>query len=153
MIDCILKRQLTLCQVALASKKRVLQTVSELIKDHLPGIDAEDIFSQLVAREKLGSTGIGHGIAIPHCRCPGLAQATGCLVTLRQAIDFDAMDSLPVDVLFVLLMPGNSDNNQPQTLADLARLLDNPELRNLLRQSSNEDDLFLAATTGIHKAA
>ncbi len=153
MIDRILKRQLTLCQVAVASKKRILQTVSELMRDHLPGINADEIFSQLVAREKLGSTGIGHGIAIPHCRCTGLTEAAGCLVTLRQAIEFDAMDSHPVDILFVLLMPDNPDNNHLQTLADLARLLDNPSLRNLLRQSRNEDDLFLTAITGIAKAA
>jgi len=70
-----------------------------------PELDENQIFNNLVARERLGSTGIGQGIAIPHCRLEDCKRVVGALLTLSEPIDFDAIDNEPVDLLFVLLVP------------------------------------------------
>ena len=93
----------TLCRAQGVSKKRLLQTVAGIIAEDQPSLDAGEVFSQLIAREKLGSTGLGQGIAIPHCRIDNCSHPLGTLVTLEDGVSFDAPDGKDVDLLFVLL--------------------------------------------------
>ena len=102
----ILSPELTFCNLPGGSKKRLLETSAELIAGKVDQINANQIYEALIAREQLGSTGLGEGIAIPHCRIPKLKETIGCLIKLETPIDFDAVDKKPVDLLFFLLTIG-----------------------------------------------
>ena len=104
-LDSILSPDRTLCGLSGNSKKRVLENISQFICRDLPEFNPNQLFDSLLAREKLGSTGLGNGIAIPHCRITQCQQIIGTLIKLDQAVDFDAIDNKPVDLLFVLLVP------------------------------------------------
>ncbi len=135
----------TLCRIEGVSKKRALEILANTIAEKVPGMDTDDIFRRLIAREKLGSTGIGHGIAIPHCRIPGCDSTLGALITLEQPIDFDALDGEPVDVLFAMLVPAEAEDDHLKTLAALAGALNQPEYRQSLRDAETPDQLYRAA--------
>ncbi|MCE1171327.1 MAG: PTS IIA-like nitrogen regulatory protein PtsN [Azovibrio sp.] len=101
------------------SKKRVFEQAGQLFETSC-GISQTLVFDSLFAREKLGSTGLGQGIAIPHGRIKGLKQATGAFIRLAEAIAFDAPDGRPVAQLFVLLVPEQATEEHLQILSDLA---------------------------------
>ena len=105
-------------------------------------LPADRILSELLKREKLGSTGTGGGIAIRHARIPGLDKPFGILVRLKEPIDFDAIDSQPVDLLFLLLLPVTSDKEQLNALASVARILGNSNSARDLRRSRDSEGLF-----------
>ena len=98
------------CKAQCTSKKRALETLAELIANSVPSLDGEQLFQHLINRERLGSTGIGQGIAIPHCRFATAGASICAVMTLEQAIDFDAADNQPVDILFAMLVPEDADN-------------------------------------------
>ncbi|MDR3323485.1 MAG: PTS IIA-like nitrogen regulatory protein PtsN [Zoogloeaceae bacterium] len=113
------------------SKKRVFEQAGELFEASC-GIAHSLVFESLLAREKLGSTGLGQGIAIPHGRIKGLKQATGAFIRLAEAIDFEAPDGRPVAQLFVLLVPEQATEAHLQILSELAtRFADRPFRENL----------------------
>lgn len=141
----ILTQDRTFCHAPGSSKKKALENVADFLHSTLPKIDSNELFERLIARERLGSTAIGKGIAIPHCRCNKVEKTIGCLVKLQEPIDFDAPDNLPVDLLFVLIVPEQGTDEHLQTLAQLARLLDQSEFRNELRKSQSSEALFAAA--------
>ncbi len=143
--ETILSVERTLCNVSCASKKRLLEKLAAVIAEHSNDLDPDYLFEQLLARERLGSTGIGSGIAIPHCRCKALDRTLGALITLESPIDFDAIDNQPVDVVFAMLVPENAESAHLQTLAGLAESLQKPDFVNALRQATNPEDLFQAA--------
>src|SRR5690606_32319790 len=103
-ISQILSPQRTYAAVDGGSKKRVLELIGKLIAQHTQ-LNADAIYESLIAREKLGSTGFGNGIAIPHCRLEQCSEAVGALLQLDRKIDFDSLDGEPVDLIFVLLVP------------------------------------------------
>jgi len=139
----------TLCGIEGVSKKRALEILATTIAEDVPAIDADDLFRRLIARERLGSTGIGHGIAIPHCRVSNCDGTLGALITLKEPIDFDAIDSEPVDVLFAMLVPEHAHDEHLQTLASLASLLNEGDFRERLRDADSSQELF-AVATGAH---
>jgi len=145
----ILSPELTFCNVQCVSKKRLLETSAELIADQVPSVDANQIYNALIAREQLGSTGLGSGIAIPHCRAPKCESTIGCLVKLETGIDFDAIDDKPVDLLFYLLVPENTIEGHLEVLRNLAERFNNSEYCASLRSCSSNTDLFKAATAGL----
>jgi nitrogen PTS system EIIA component len=108
------------------------------------GVAADQILRELLKREKLGSTGTGGGIAVPHARISGLDKPFGILVRLKEPIDFDAIDGQPVDLLFLLLLPVTSDKEQLNALAAVARMLRNADSVRKLRRSRDSEDLFQA---------
>lgn len=125
-----------------SSKKRVLEKVADFISADIPALDAGVLFKQLIGREKLGSTGIGEGVAIPHCRiekCPGI---TGALIRLHEAVDFDAIDEQPVDLLFVLLVPQQACEEHLQTLGELAQFFSRAEVRQALREAPDSAAMY-----------
>lgn len=122
------------------SKKRVFEHVGILFENS-HGIARSVIFDSLFAREKLGSTGLGQGVAIPHGRIKGLKEAVGAFVRLSEPIQFDAPDSKPVSLIFVLLVPANATDLHLQILSELAQLFSDKQLR--------EELLALADATAV----
>lgn len=125
---------------SLLSKKRVFERAAEAMGAAL-NLSSDNIYRALLAREKLGSTAIGEGIAIPHCRINECAEAAGCLVTLQEPIDFGSIDGRDVDVIFVLLVPEEATQAHLNLLAVLARSFSNADLRNRVRQTLDPEEL------------
>lgn len=132
----------SLVNVPGGSKKRVLEQIANLVARELPDLDGQDIFENLVAREKLGSTGFGNGIAIPHCRLPGCVSPISALLRLDAPVDFDAIDGAPVDLLFVLLVPEAATDEHLELLRQIASMLDRSDVREQLRHAQNSDRLY-----------
>ena len=128
--------------IEIHSKKRALEELSKLIADGQPQLNATDVFDSLIARERLGSTGLGHGIAIPHCRIKDCSKTTGAFIKLDQGIDFDAIDNEPVDMMFALAVPEESSDEHLQILAMLASMFKDENVRQKLRQADNVDALY-----------
>jgi PTS system nitrogen regulatory IIA component len=132
----------SLVNVPGGSKKRALEYIANLVAREMPDLDQQTIFESLIAREKLGSTGFGNGIAIPHCRLPGCPAPISVLLRLEAPIDFDAIDGAPVDLLFVLLVPEAATDEHLQLLRQIASMLDRSEIRERLRQVESSEALY-----------
>ena len=145
----LLTPERTACQVPGLSKKRLFETLARIIREEQLSLSYDEVFSQLIARERLGSTGLGEGIAIPHCRIGNCSQPMGTLLTLSEPIDFDAPDNQPVDLVFALLVPEEAHQQHLETLASLARLFSQPDFCEALRNTKSADDLYsLAVNAG-----
>lgn len=115
------------------SKKRVLESASRLLAECDDNLSPRAVFDCLIAREKLGSTGLGHGVAIPHGRLAGLDKTIGVFIRVSKGVDFDAPDNEPVDLIFALLVPEESTEEHLQVLADLAGYFNSEGSRDALR--------------------
>ena len=125
---------------SLLSKKRVFERAAEAMGGSL-NLSSETIYRALLAREKLGSTAIGEGIAIPHCRINDCAVPAGCLVTLQEPIDFGSADGQDVDIIFVLLVPEEATEVHLKLLAAVARSFSHAEVRDRVRQTQDPEAL------------
>ena len=125
---------------SLLSKKRALERAAEAMGGSL-NLSSETIYRALLAREKLGSTAIGEGIAIPHCRINDCAVPAGCLVTLQEPIDFGSADGQDVDIIFVLLVPEEATEVHLKLLAAVARSFSHAEVRDRVRQTQDPEAL------------
>ena len=141
-IENILTPGRSLVNVPGGSKKRVLEQIAKVIGQDLPDLDPQTIFESLIAREKLGSTGFGNGIAIPHCRMPGCVSPLSAVLRLDAPVDFDAIDGAPVDLLFVLLVPEAATDEHLELLRQIASMLDREEVRERLRRATTGQDLY-----------
>jgi PTS system nitrogen regulatory IIA component len=146
-IDAIIAPALTRCSVAGSSKKRVLEYIAHLVAEHLVFLDENTLFNNLICRERLGSTGIGQGIAIPHCRLENCDRVIGALITLKEKIPFDSIDSQPVDLLFVLIVPQEATSEHLDLLSQLAQKFNNPLYCQTLRNCKTDSELYQAAMT------
>jgi len=117
-----------------STKAQLFAAVAEIF-ERSAGLSKASVAASLAAREKLGSTGLGQGIAIPHGRIHGLRDAVGAYVRLRQPVPFDAPDGKPVDQLFVLLVPEHATDQHLQLLSELAQMLSDRALRDRLAQA------------------
>ena len=132
---------------SLLSKKRVFERAAEAMGGSL-NLSSETIYRALLEREKLGSTAIGEGIAIPHCRINDCAVPAGCLVTLQEPIDFGSADGQDVDIIFVLLVPEEATEAHLKLLAALARSFSNAEVRDRVRQTQDPEALKQLLVSG-----
>lgn len=130
------------CDVAANSKKRALETLAELIAGGQAGISSAEVFESLLARERLGGTGVGHGVAIPHGRLDQGQRAIGAFIKLTQGVDFDASDDEPVDLLFALIVPAESTEEHLQVLALLATMFSDEDLRRRARSAESGQHLY-----------
>ena len=149
-IKSLLTPERTCSGLEASSKRRALELLAQTIAQDIPGLDAEDLLRRFLARERLGSTGVGHGIAIPHCRVSinagtGSIGAIGALITLNQPIEFDAIDAEPVDILFAMLVPEEAHDEHLKNLAALAGALTRNEFRDRLRAADTNTELYEAA--------
>lgn len=119
------------------SKKRVLESASELLADTDKRLSPRQVFDCLIAREKLGSTGLGHGVAIPHGRLAGLDKTIGVFLKVPRGVDFDAPDNEPVDLIFALLVPEDSTEEHLQVLANIASYFNSEGSRDALRDENS----------------
>ncbi len=121
------------------SKKRVLEEAASLLSHRQSSIDPEPVYERLMERERLGSTGLTNGVALPHARMPGVEAASGAFIRLATPVDFDAMDDKPVDLIFSLLVPEEATDEHLQLLAGLARLFSDEQLCERLRQTETPE--------------
>ena len=135
------------CRVDGINKKRILSKISEIVSENIDSLEAPDVFEALMAREQLGTTGLGNGIAIPHCRLAPCENIIGALITLEQPIDFDSLDGKPVDILFVLLVPHEENDEHVITLAGLAALFNDEDFCYTIRHTLDSEDLYNIAIT------
>jgi PTS system nitrogen regulatory IIA component len=131
------------------SKKQALQELAVRAAGQT-GRSEREILDVLMQRERLGSTGIGGGIAIPHGKLARLERLFGLFARLERPVDFEALDGQPVDLMFLLLAPEAAGADHLKALAQVARLLRDPETARKLRESSDEESLYavLTAPTG-----
>ncbi len=129
------------CCDDVASKKRLLEQISELLAGSATGLSDSEIFEALISREKLGSTGLGKGVAIPHGRMPELESPVCAFIKLSTAVDFDASDGEPVDLVFALLVPEDSTEEHLQVLSTIAEIFSNSGVCTALRDCDSGDCL------------
>lgn len=130
------------CDVDAQSKKRALEQLSELIAHDQDDVSATEIFDSLLSRERLGGTGIGYGVAIPHGRLKNSTHTTAALIHLKQGVDFDAIDNQPVDLLFALVVPEQATEDHLKILAMLASMFQDETMRNKLRECHNPETVL-----------
>ena len=138
----ILTPELIQTQVEATSKKRLLEHISELTTRNNPELSPTDVFEALLARERLGSTGMGHGVAVPHARLANLDQAVGCLILLKKPIEYDAIDNQPVQVAFGLIVPEQASDSHLQLLADIAEKMNDAALLKQLVTTNDPKDIY-----------
>jgi len=125
-----------------SSKKKVLENLSQKLAANTTATTAEKIFQVLLERERLGSTGLGKGVAIPHARVPDLPHTVAAMLTLESPVDFESADSQPVDIAFGLLVPEDDTNNHLQHLSRLVTLFRDPQVCDKIRSSTSADAIF-----------
>ena len=124
-----------------SSKKQLLQKMSQHL-GNLYGLSKKETFAILLEREKLGSTGVGNGVAIPHGKFNEMSRLSGCFAKLEQPVDFDSLDENPVDLVFVLLAPIKSGAEHLKALKLISRLMKDPKFCNQLRKADGADSLY-----------
>ncbi|WP_420935053.1 PTS IIA-like nitrogen regulatory protein PtsN [Alteromonas sp. A081] len=139
-IKAIVSLDRTECAVQCNSKKRMLEIISDIAAQDNASIDQITVLNSLLSRERMGSTGIGNGIALPHGRLANLEHVMAIIVTCIPAINFDALDEKPVDIFFALLVPEEQTEGHLQTLATVAgKLSDKDTVKAIRRAKTNED--------------
>ena len=128
------------------AKKQILQELSAHAVRHLPALDEREVFETLLQRERLGSTGIGDGVAIPHGKLPGLDRLFGLVARLERPVDFDSLDGQPVDIAFLLLAPEGAGADHLKALAQVARLLREPGILERIRAARDASALYALLT-------
>jgi PTS system nitrogen regulatory IIA component len=128
--------------VAVTSKKRALEEIAKLLAQGTPSVSHTDILNSLASREKLGSTGLGHGVAIPHGRMAGISAIVGAFVRLKHPVDYETHDGQPVDLMFGLLVPQNATGEHLQHLAAIAEKFSDDAFCAQVREAKDEAALY-----------
>ena len=140
----ILSLDCTVCAVEGTSKKRILEIISQIAAERLEKIDQATILNSLSCRERMGSTGIGNGIALPHGRLANLEKVTAVLITSNPSVAFDAIDNQPVDIFFAILVPEGQTDGHLQTLATIAAKLNDKDIIKAIRGAADDTALYQA---------
>jgi len=141
----LLTQQAVIADLRVTSKKQALQELAERAAK-LTGLHERQIFDVLLERERLGTTGVGSGIAIPHGKLAGLKKLYGVFARLSTPIDFEAIDDRPVDLIFLLLAPETAGADHLKALARVSRLLRDQAMCEKLRRTDSADGLYLLLT-------
>ena len=147
----LLDRNAISLRVSAASKRQTLAVVAE-IAARGAGLDPGVILDALTERELAGSTGVGHGVAVPHARLEGLTRMRGVFVRLEQPVAFDSIDDQPVDLIFALFAPAEAGTEHLRALARVSRALRQAELREQLRQARTADAVHALLVKDDHAA-
>ncbi len=151
-LEDIIKPDSVLCNAHARSKKHCLEILSELLARSSAGISSEDIFENLVERERLGCTSLNQGVAFPHCRIKGLHSNIAALIRLSEAIEFDSQDGESVDLIFGLIVPDEIEESHQADVCSIAELLGQSDFHVKLRDASSSRELF-DALVGTYPAA
>jgi PTS system nitrogen regulatory IIA component len=131
----------TLVDLSFTSKKKLFEHAAELLAQ-AHELKSADIFTSLFERERLGSTALGYGIAIPHGRIKGLKDASGAFYRLKTPLEFDAPDNQPVKLCFILLVPQDANERHLQILGELAQLFGDDSMRTRMLNAATPDELI-----------
>lgn len=140
-LDSIIDSELVACRLDAVSKKRLFEHFSEEAAKLDAALESSTVFEGLFTRERLGSTALGNGIAIPHCRIEGSGTAHGALITLKTPIDFDASDGQPVDLLIFLVVSGEATQEHLNMLATISKALSDADFCRRIRHCSSDSEL------------
>lgn len=135
----------TFNHVPAGNKTDLLHFLADQANMLIANSDRQTILDGLQARERLGSTGVGEGVAIPHCRLPCCIAPSGILLTLAEPIEFGSLDSHPVDLVFALVTPADNAEDHLKVLSQLATLFNHSDYRQALRQANDTDSLYQQA--------
>ncbi len=139
--------------VRASSKKRLLEAIAELLDEHGRPETERAIFESLVRRERLGSTGLAHGVAIPHGRSAEVDRAVGAFIRLAEPLEFDSLDRQRVDLVFGLVVPEHFTDQHLMFLADLAELFSDPTVTARLRSAPDAAAVYGILTCGRERNA
>lgn len=135
----LISAERVVCNAPVNSKKRALEVLGDLLAGGQTALDSRAIFDSLIGRERLGSTGLGHGVALPHGRSAHSEAALGAFIKLADGVDFDAIDQQPVHLIFALLVPEHFTDEHLKILAYLAEMFSDQSLcENLSNAEDNE---------------
>lgn len=143
----LLKPERVSCFGVVNSKKRALELASEVITRGESGLGHNEVFTSLIERERLGSTGLGHGVAIPHGRLKNLDHAVCAFLKLKEGVDFDASDEQPVDMICGLLVPEQSTSEHLNILAGLAEMFSDVDFCQRIRAADTSAEIYRLLTT------
>lgn len=146
-LNSLLDRHAILADVSVNSKRQALQTIADVAARQLR-LDSDLVLQALLEREKLGSTGVGLGVAVPHAALAGLDRMYGIFIRLETPVSYDAIDDMPVDLVFALLAPENAGTEHLRALAKVSRVLRQKDIRDQLRRIDNPDAIY-AVLTGV----
>jgi PTS system nitrogen regulatory IIA component len=138
----ILTPDCTLCAVSGSSKKRILDKICSIAATKIADHSAFELLESLTAREKMGSTGIGNGIAIPHGRLKSTQQVVAIVMITEQAIAFDSIDNRPVDIFIALFVPEDCCQDHLTTLQSIAKLFSDKHFAKHVRKCQSDNELF-----------
>ncbi len=136
-----LKPELIVAHLQAQTKEEMLREFAQHLEKTM-GIKAEKVFNVLMEREKLGSTGIGEGVAIPHGKLHELSEFICCFGRSEKGIDFDAIDGKPVHLVFLLLAPENSAGTHLKALAKISKILKDPHFRQQLTKKNKAEEIY-----------
>ena len=148
LLEQLIKPESVLCNAHARSKKHCLEILSELLSRNNPDIAAEEIFSKLVERERLGCTSLEKGTAFPHCRIEGIDNSTAALIKLSSPVDFDSADGEMVDLVIGMMVPADLDESHYADIRLITGVLSDDVLRSRLRDASTSNDLYQALIAG-----
>lgn len=130
------------CRAAANSKKRVLEMLSDLLVKNDQHLTQMEVFSSFLSRERLGSTALGHGVAIPHGRLENIDEPIGAFMQLKNSIDYEALDHEPASLFFALLVPEKSASEHLDILANIAEMFSNETMRARLKEAKSDAELL-----------
>ncbi len=139
-------------RVRVSSKRQLLSEIADAAAV-MAGVDRRAVVQALQERERLGSTGVGGGVALPHARLDNLSKLVALFWQLERPVPFDAIDDAAVDLVVVLLVPGSGETEHLKTLAKIARRLRTPAVRARLRKTDSERDAWTLLTAGTDRSA
>ena len=139
-ISALLSPQRIFLDVEITSKKKLLELIANIVADQAQ-LAESSIYSNLLSRERLGSTGLGHGFAVPHARVENLEQTIGCLFRLKEPVNFEAPDNQPVDLVFTIIIPQEATEEHLIILSSLAKLFSQSEVRDAIHNATSKDEI------------
>ena len=141
LVDDLISPESVLPRVRTSSKKRLLEVISKALAQDSDQLDSREVFESLCARERLGSTGLGNGVAIPHGRVSGSKRVKAVFVRLAKPLAFDAADGKPVDLLFAMAVPEDCTSDHLKLLSEIAQKFSDTDLLSRLREADNANEL------------
>jgi PTS system nitrogen regulatory IIA component len=142
MVSDVLSKEFITPDLEASEKRELLDEMADNISDMVGGLEREELLEVLLEREKLGSTGIGHGVAIPHAKIKGIERIVVSMGMSRQGVDFQSMDNRPVNIFFLIVAPEQSSTMNLKVLSSIASLLKDSAVRDKLLGAHTRDDIY-----------
>jgi PTS system nitrogen regulatory IIA component len=139
-ISALLSPQCIFLDTEITSKKKLLELIANVVAERTQ-LSESSIYSNLLSRERLGSTALGQGFAVPHARLDDLDRTLACFFRLKEAVNFEAPDNRPVDLVFAIIIPEEATDEHLVILSSLARIFSNENICESIRQAANKDEI------------